>query len=214
MLTAHEAAHAQALDLPDGTDPAQAALHAETLAAALGGPVPLAWFAMEPNLQRIRSLDHSDRQISLLRALVDHLYDRIELDQWPALVDRVAQAVGDVPGVATHLRLDVASVRRTMIDHLTDRITTGVRADVDHDVEPVAEVDDAARPAREQVATDPQVRAWLVWHADLIGTRLDALLKGAVTNPQLWMETIYATPVGRPCPRSVGHGDAAGVGLP
>jgi DNA primase catalytic core len=195
MLTAHEAAHAQALDLPDGTDPAQAALEAsETLTAALGGPVPLTWFAMEPNLQHIRSLDHSDRQISLLRALVNHLYDRVELDQWPALVDHVAQTVGDSPGAATHTQLDAASVRQVMIDHLTDRITTGVPANVGQDVAPGAEAANAAQPTREQVATDPLVQAWLIRHADLIATRLDALLEDTVTNPQLWMETITPPP--------------------
>jgi DNA primase len=195
MLTANEAAHAQALDLPDGTDPAQAALEAsETLTAALGGPVPLTWFAMEPNLQHIRSLDHSERQILLLRALVDHLYDRVELDQWLALVDHVAQTVGDSPGAVTHTQLDAASVRQVMIDHLTDRITTGVPANVGQDVAPGAEAANTAQPTREQVATDPLVQAWLIRHADLIATRLDALLEDAVTNPQLWMETITPPP--------------------
>lgn len=199
MLTAHEAAHARALDLPGGTDPAQAALEAPgTLATALGGLVPLAWFAMEPNLAHIRFLDHSERQASLLRALVDHLYDRVELDQWPALVDHVAQIVGDAPGAATHVQLDVASVRRIMIDRLTDHIAAGVPTYPGQDLDPTAEADHAAGPGREQVVTDPLVQAWLVRHADLIATRLDALIQDAVTNPQLWMETITPPPTAGP----------------
>jgi DNA primase catalytic core len=198
MLTAHEATRAQALDLPEGTDPAQAVLDAETLVAALGEPVPLAWFAMEPNLQHIRSLDDFERQIPLLRALVDHLYDRVELAQWWGLVDHVAQIVGDSPGADTHVQLDVASVRDVMIDHITDRITAGVPADDRQDVDPIVAADNAATSGREQVVTDPLVQAWLVRHADLIATRLDALVEDAVTNPQLWMETITPPPSADP----------------
>jgi DNA primase catalytic core len=198
MLTAHEAAHAQALDLPAGTDPAQAALDAETLAAALGEPVPLAWFAMEPNLQHIRSLDHSDRQISLLRALVDHLYDRVELDQWLAMIDHVAQIVGDAPGAATHVQFDVRSVRKVMTDHLADHFTADVPTYPGQDVDPIAEADTATGPGREPAVTDPLVQAWLVRHADLIATRLDALVEDAVTNPQLWMETLKPPPSADP----------------
>lgn len=198
MLTAHEAAHAQALDLPDGTDPAQAALDAETLAAALGEPVPLAWFAMEPNLQHIRSLDHSERQASLLRALVDHLYDRVELDQWLALIDHVAQIVGDSPGAATRVQLDILSVRKVMIDHLADHFTADVPTYPGQAIDPIAEVDTATGSGREQAVTDPLVQAWLVRHADLIATRLDILVKDAVTKPQLWMETITPPPSADP----------------
>jgi DNA primase catalytic core len=198
MLTAHEAAHAQALDLPHGTDPAQAALDAEALAVVLGDPVPLAWFAMEPNLQHIRSLDHSERQISLLQALVDHLYDRVELAQWWDLVDHVAKIVGNSPGAAAHVQLDVQLVRRVMIDHLTDRITADVPTYPGQDVDSGAEVDNAPGSAREQVVTHPLVRTWLVRHADLIATRLDALVEDAVTNPQLWMETITPPPSADP----------------
>jgi DNA primase catalytic core len=191
MLTAHEAAHAHALDLPGETDPAQAALEApETLAAALREPVPLAWFAMEPNLQHIRSLDHSDRQISLLRALVDHVCDRVELAQWWDLVEHIAQIVGDSPAAATHAQLDVMSVRKILIDHLTDHITAYPPADAGQDADSIAEADNTAWVGREQMVTDPLVQAWLVRHADLIATRLDALVEDAVTNPQLWMEPI------------------------
>ncbi|GAA4706745.1 DNA primase, catalytic core [Promicromonospora umidemergens] len=199
LLTAHEAAHVQALDLPGGTDPAQAALEApEVLAAALGETVPLVWFAMEPNLAHLRSLDHFDRQIPLLRALVDYLYGRVELTQWWDLVAHVAKIVGDSPGAATHAQLDVGSVRRVMVDHLTDRITAGVSADTGPDIDPVAAVDNAAVPGREHVVTDPLVQTWLVRHADLIATRLDALVEDAVTNPQLWMEIITPPPTAGP----------------
>jgi hypothetical protein len=191
-LTPHEAAHAQALDLPAGTDPAQAAVEdPETLAAALAEPVPLAWFAMEPNLQHIRSLDHSDRQNSLLRALVDHLYDRIEPTQWLALVDHAAKIVGDWPGAASHVQLDVAAVRRIMIDRIVDHIPDGTQADIGpvlthRTCEPGA--------GREQSVTDPLVRTWLVRHADLIAARLNTLVQEALTDPQLWMETITPPP--------------------
>jgi hypothetical protein len=96
-LTPEWAAHARALEPPD--DPAELAVeHLDTLPAALAGPVPLAWCAMAPNLQYIRSLDHSDWQAHFLRTLVDHLYDRVEIAQWPALVEHVARAVGNSPG--------------------------------------------------------------------------------------------------------------------
>ncbi|MFD7022505.1 hypothetical protein [Promicromonospora sukumoe] len=113
---------AQALDLPD--DPAQIAVEDQNaLAAALRDSVPLAWFAMEPKLQHIRSLDHSERQILALRALVDHLYDRVELTQWWDLVDHVARTVGNSQGAATHAQLDIPSVRQIMLDHVADHIT-------------------------------------------------------------------------------------------
>ncbi|MFE7503881.1 MobF family relaxase [Promicromonospora sp. NPDC057488] len=191
MLTPEEAAHAQALDLP--TDPAQTATdNPDALAGALAEPIPLTWFAMEPNLQTIRSLDHFERQIPALRALVDHLYARVELDQWWPLIEHVAQSVGHAPGTATHQQLDVGSVRKVMTDHLADLIGDPSRTDAGAGVDSGAE---ASAPAgRERPATDPLVQAWLARHADLIATRLDALVEDAVSNPQLWMETITPPP--------------------
>nr|BFF20890.1 hypothetical protein GCM10025730_44110 [Promicromonospora thailandica] len=192
-LTPHEAAHAHALDLP--ADAAQVALEdPDTLAAALAAPVPLAWFAMEPNLQYIRSLDHPERQTTFLRALVDHLYDKVDLTQWPALVDHVARTVGDSPGAATHLRLDVAAVWDVLGNHLAEKILAGARADVGPDTDLMGKTRDVAEAGRAQVVTDPLVRAWLVRHADLIATRLDTLVQQAQTDPQLWMETITPPP--------------------
>ena len=79
LLTPDEAAQARALDL--ATDPAQTAMDApDALAAALVEAIPLTWFAMAPNLQTIADLGHFERQIPQLRALVDHLYGRVELD--------------------------------------------------------------------------------------------------------------------------------------
>ncbi|WP_423464239.1 MobF family relaxase [Promicromonospora sp. MS192] len=195
-LTPNEAAHAHALELP--ADPAQVAHEdPDILTAALAGPVPLAWFAMEPNLQHIRSLDHAERQLFLLRALVDHLYDRVEPLQRPALVEHIARTVGDTPGASTHAQLDVPSVRRVVTDHLADRILsdapTSPNQDLALDTDPAAwghHVTDAA-PAAE---TDPLVAAWLARHADLVATRLDALVREALTDPQLWMETITPPP--------------------
>ncbi|MFI6427788.1 MobF family relaxase [Promicromonospora sp. NPDC050880] len=195
-LTPKEAAHAQALKLP--TDPAQTAHEdPDALTAALAGPVPLAWFAMEPNLQHIRSLDHPDRQTSLLRALVDHLYDRVEPQQWPALVEHIARTVGDTPGASTHAQLDVSSVRRVVTDHLVDRISPDTQTSLDHDValqaDPASQGDHETEPARAP-ETDLLVAAWLVRHADLIAARLDALVERALTEPELWMETITPPP--------------------
>lgn len=191
MLTPDEAAHAQALDLP--TDPAQTATdNPDALAGALAETVPLTWFAMEPNLQTIASLDHFERQIPALRALIDHLYDRVELDQWWPLIEHVAQNVGHAPGAAMHQQLDVGSVRKVMTDHLADLITNPSRTDADTGVDSGAE---ASAPAgRERPATDPLVQAWLARQADLIANRLDTLVEDAMSNPQLWMETIASPP--------------------
>lgn len=193
MLTPEEAAHAQALDLP--TDPAQTAIDdPDALAGALAETVPLAWFAMEPNLLAIRSLDHFERQIPQLRALVDHLYGRVELDQWWPLIEHIAQTVGHTPGAEKHAQLDVASVRQVMTDHLADRITNEAQTDARTGVYDLPETSKTAQAGRERPATDPLVQAWLTRHADLIATRLDALTEDALTNPQLWMETITPPP--------------------
>jgi DNA primase catalytic core len=193
-LTPKEAAHARALELP--TDPAQVALeHPDMLAAALAEPVPLVWFAMEPNLQYFRSVDHSERQLSLLRALIDHLYDRVELAQWPALIDHVARTVGNSPGAATHVQLEVAAVRRVMIDHLADRFLAAAQTDTGPSIDLTAQTNDTTGTERPQVATDQLVQAWLVRHADLIATRLDALVQQALTDPEPWMETITPPPL-------------------
>jgi DNA primase catalytic core len=192
-LTPREAAHAKALDLP--ADPAQVAIEdPDTLAAALAEPVPLAWFAMEPNLQHIRSIDHRDQQISLLCALVDHLYKRVELTQWPALVDNVAQTVGNTPRATTHVRLDVAMVRSVMTDHLAERILAAAQADAGPEINLTAETNDMTGTERPPVVTDQHVHAWLVRHADLIATRLDILVQQALTDPDLWMENITPPP--------------------
>ncbi|MFI8524879.1 MobF family relaxase [Promicromonospora sukumoe] len=192
MLTPEEAAHAQALDLL--TDPAQAASdNPDALATALAETMPLSWFAMEPNLQTIRDLDDFERQIPALRALVDHLYERVELDQWWPLIEHVAQTVGHTPGAETYQQLDVGSVRKVMTDHLADLISDPARTDAGAGLDRT--VDAGAVPAgREQPVTDPLVQAWLTRHADLIATRLDALVDDAVSNPQLWMETITPPP--------------------
>ncbi|GAA2234281.1 hypothetical protein GCM10010413_36930 [Promicromonospora sukumoe] len=191
MLTPDEAAHAQALDLP--TDPAQTATdNPDALAGALAETIPLTWFAMEPNLQTIRNLDHFERQIPALRALVDHLYDRVELDQWWPLIEHVAQSVCHAPGAATLQQLDVGSVRKVMTDHLADLITNPARTDAGTGADSAAEA--SVQAGRARPATDPLVQTWLARHADLIATRLDALVEDAVTNPQLWMETIALPP--------------------
>ncbi|GAA2220694.1 hypothetical protein GCM10010413_10060 [Promicromonospora sukumoe] len=191
MLSPEEAAHTQALDLP--TDPAQTATEERgKLAAALAETIPLTWFAMEPNLQTIRDLGHFERQISQLRALVDHIYDRVRLDQWWPLIEYVAQAVGHAPGAETHQQLDVGSVHKVMTDHLADLITN--RAQVDARIGVDGRTEDSAQAERERPVTDPLVQAWLARHADLIATRLDALVEDAMTNPQLWMETTTPPP--------------------
>ncbi|MFD7311029.1 MobF family relaxase [Promicromonospora sp. NPDC059942] len=193
MLTPEEAAHAQALDLP--TDPAQTATEERgKLAAALAETIPLTWFAMEPNLQTIRNLDHFERQIPALRALIDHLYGRVELDKWWPLIEHVAQSVGHAPGAETHQQLDVGSVRKVMTDHLADLISNPARTDADAGVGVDSGAEASTPAGHERPATDPLVKAWLVRHADLIATRLDALVEDAVSNPQLWMETITPPP--------------------
>lgn len=193
MLTPKEAALAQALDLP--TDPAQTATDdPEALARALAETIPLASFAMEPNLQTIRDMDHFERQIPVLRALVDHIYGRVELDQWWPLIEHVAQTVGHTPGAETHEQLDVGSVRKLMTDHLADLITNEAQTDAGIGVDGAAQASDTAQAGSERPVIDPLVRAWLAQHADLIATRLDALVDDAVTNPQLWMEPITPPP--------------------
>lgn len=193
MLTPKEAAHAQALDLP--TDPAQTATeNPDALAAALAETIPLAWFAMEPNLQTIRDLDHFERQIPQLRVLIDHLYGRVELDQWWPLIEHVAQTVGRTPGAETDQPLGAGSVRKVMTDRLADLITNQAEIGAGTGIDGAAEVPVSAQAGRERPVTDPLVRAWLARHADLIATRLDALVEDAMTNPQLWMETITPAP--------------------
>lgn len=197
MLTPDEAAHARALDLPIGTDPAQAATgDPDALATLLVETIPLAWFAMEPNLQHIRSLDHLERQIPLLRALVDHLYGRVEPTHWPALIDHVAQTVGNTTGAGTHVRLDVGDARRTMVEHYADHLLDRVQADVGPEHDLTREVGRAATDLA-QVRRDPRVQAWLVRHADLIASRLDRLVDQAVIDPELWMEMITPPPPDR-----------------
>ncbi|MFJ3408310.1 MobF family relaxase [Promicromonospora sp. NPDC090134] len=200
LLTPDEAAHARALDLAN--DPAQTATDArEGLAAALAESIPLMWFAMAPNLQTIRDLDHFERQIPQLRALVDHLYGRVELDQWWPLIEHVAQAIGHAPGAESHQQLDVASVRKVMTDHLADRITDQARTDAASSIDRAAET--GAVPAhRDRPVTDPLVQVWLTRQADLIAARLDALVEEAMTNPQLWMESITPPPANDPARES------------
>ncbi|MDR7381221.1 MobF family relaxase [Promicromonospora iranensis] len=192
MLTPEEATHAQALDLP--TDPAQTATDApEKLATALARTVPLTWFAMGPNLQTIRGLDHFERQIPMLRALVDHIYGRVELDHWWPLVEHVAHTVGHT-SAENHEQLDVGAARQVMTDHLADLITNEAQTDASFGVDGAVQASDTAPAASERPVIDPLVRAWLARHADLIATRLDALVEDAVTNPQLWMESIASPP--------------------
>ncbi|MFJ3405371.1 MobF family relaxase [Promicromonospora sp. NPDC090134] len=196
LLTPDEAAHARALGL--ATDPAQTATDApETLTAALTETIPLTWFAMEPNLHTIRDLDHFERQIPQLRALVEHLYGRVELDQWRSLIEHVAQTIGHTPGADNPKQLDVAAVRKVMTDHLADRISDQAQADAAVDIDRAAEAG-AAPVGRDRPVTDPLVRAWLSRQSDLISARLDALVEDAMTNPQLWMETITPPPPNGP----------------
>jgi DNA primase catalytic core len=190
-LTPTEAAHAQALELP--VDPAQVSIDdPHALAAALVEPVPLAWFSMEPNLQHIRSMDHFDQQIPLLRALVDHLYDRVEPLQWPTLIDHIAHAVGTTPGAATHAQLDASSVRQVLVDHIAGRILPGAQTGPEVDL--TAGDGNQGDASRAPVVTDPLVAAWLARHADLVAARLDTLVHRALTDPQLWMERITPPP--------------------
>ncbi|WP_423461865.1 MobF family relaxase [Promicromonospora sp. MS192] len=193
-LTPKEAAHAQALELP--ADPAQAAHeNPDALAAALGRPVPLVRFAMVPNLQHIRSIDHPDRQTVLLRTLVDHLYDKVELTQWWDLVDHVARTVGNPPGAATHTQLDETSARQVMLDHIANQITgPGIGTDTGDAARRVGQARNANTAGREPMATDLLVQSWLGRHADLIATRLDTLVQDTLTDPKLWMEVITPPP--------------------
>ncbi|WP_020016572.1 MobF family relaxase [Promicromonospora sukumoe] len=196
LLTPDEAAQARALDL--ATDPAQTAMDdPEALAAALTEPIPLTWFAMAPNLQTIWDLDHFERQIPQLRALVDHLYDRVELDQWWHLIEHVAQTIGHTPGAQNHHQLDVGAVRKVMTDHLADRITNQARTDAATSIERTDETGAVPGPLDRPV-TDPLVQAWLTRHADLIAARLDALVEDATSNPELWMERITPPPADGP----------------
>ncbi|MFE7504666.1 toprim domain-containing protein [Promicromonospora sp. NPDC057488] len=201
LLTPEEAAHAQALDLP--TDPAQTATDAPDAlagaparwrAGALAETIPLTWFAMEPNLQTIRNLDHFERQIPQLRALVDHLYERVALDQWLPLTEHVAPTIGHTPGAENHKRLDVGAVRKVMTDHLADRITAQAQTEAGLNTEHPSVADGTGRAGQERPVTDPLVLAWLTRHADLIATRLDTLVEDAITNPQLWMESTTPPP--------------------
>jgi DNA primase catalytic core len=198
MLTADEAAHAQALDLPTGTDPAQAATgDPDVLATLLVETIPLAWFAMEPNLQHIRSLDHFERQIPLLRALVDHLRGRVEPSHWPTLIDHVAQSVGDAVTAGTHVRLTVGDVRRTMVEDYANRLLDQAQEGIAPEYDLTARAVDTATTDLTQVSTAPEVQAWLARHADFIAARLDRLVEQAVTDPELWMETITPPPPDR-----------------
>lgn len=196
LLAPEEAARAKALDLP--TDPAQTATDApDALAGALAETIPLTWFAMAPNLQTIESLDHFEGQIPQLRALVDHLYERVELDQWWPLIEHVAQTIGHTPGAASHRQLDVGAVRKVMTDHLADLITNQTQTDAATGVDRTDEAG-AVPVGRERSVTDPLVQAWLTRHADLIAARLDALVEDAMSNPQLWMGNITPPPANGP----------------
>jgi DNA primase catalytic core len=193
MLTPDEATQARALDLPTGTDPAQAAIDTpDTLAPALAETVPLSWFAMEPNLQQIRDLDHFGRQIPLLRALVDHLHGRIEPAQWPALVEHVAQVVGTA-GTTSRERLATGDVRRVMVEHYADCLLNQTDNQPQRTADLVPEVSGAAR-SQEQAQSDPHVQVWLDRQADLISARLDHLVYQALLEPELWMENITPPP--------------------
>ncbi|MFI2489943.1 MobF family relaxase [Promicromonospora kroppenstedtii] len=196
LLTPDEAAQVQALDL--ATDPARTATESpDALADALTEPIPLTWFAMAPNLQTIRDLDHFERQIPQLRALIDHLYSRVELNQWGPLIEHVAQAVGHTPGAENHEQLSVTSVRKVLTDHLADRITGQVQTRAATSVDRAVGAG-VVEVGRERPVTDRLVQAWLTRHADLISARLYALVEDAVMNPQLWMETVTPLPVGGP----------------
>ncbi|MEV0952659.1 MobF family relaxase [Promicromonospora sp. NPDC050249] len=193
MLTPDEATQVKALDLPTGTDPAQAAINTpDTLATALADTIPLSWFAMEPNLQLIRDLDHFGRQIPLLRALVDHLHGRIEPAQWPALVEHVAQIVG-VTDPTSRERLATGYVRRVMVEHYADRLLNQTNTKPQRMVDTASEVSGAAN-SQERAQSDPHVQAWLTRQADLISTRLDRLVDQALLEPDLWMENITPPP--------------------
>ncbi|MFI6428396.1 MobF family relaxase [Promicromonospora sp. NPDC050880] len=193
MLTPDEATQARALDLPPGTDPAEAAIDTpDALATALAKTVPLSWFAMEPNLQQIRELDHFERQISLLRALVDHLHGRIEPAQWPGLVEHVAQVVG-VMDTTSRERLATGDVRRVMVEHYAERLLNQTDTEPQQMADLAPEASGAAS-SREQAQSDPHVQAWLNRQADLISTRLDHLVDQALLEPELWMENITPPP--------------------
>ncbi|WP_129788372.1 hypothetical protein [Promicromonospora panici] len=146
---------------------------------------------MEPNLQQVRDLDHFERQIPLLRALVDHLHGRIEPAHWPALVEHVAQIVGTADTTSRE-RLITGDVRRVMVEHYADRVLNQT------DTEPYQMADSA--PDADSVASshetqsNPHVQAWLTRQADLISNRLDRLVDQALLEPELWMENITPPP--------------------
>ena len=194
MLTPDEATHARALDLPTGTDPAQAAIDTpDALATALAETVPLSWFAMEPNLQHIRDLDHFERQIPLLRALVDHLHGRIEPAQWPALAEHVAQVVG-VTDATSREQLGTGDVRRVMVERYADRLLNQADTGLPRTAEPTPSEASGAASSQEPVQHDPHVQTWLNRQADLISARLDRLVEQALLEPELWMENITPPP--------------------
>jgi DNA primase catalytic core len=193
MLTPDEATQARALDLPTGTDPAQAAIDTpDALATAFAETIPLSWFAMEPNLQQIRDLDHFGRQIPLLRALVDHLHGRIEPAQWPALVEHVAHVVG-VPSTTSRERLATGDVRRVMVEHYADRLLNQTDTQPQRIAALALEMSGTAS-SHEQAQRYPHVQIWLNRQADLISTRLDRLVDQALLEPELWMENITPPP--------------------
>lgn len=193
MLTPDEANQARALDLRTGTDPAQAAVDApDALATALAETIPLSWFAMEPNLQQVRDLDHFERQIPLLRALVDHLHGRIEPAQWPALVEHVAQVVG-MPDTTSREQLATGDVRGLMVEHYADRLLNPTDTQPQRIAHLAPEVSGAAS-SQEQAQRDLHVQVWLTRQADLISARLDRLVDQALLEPELWMENITPPP--------------------
>jgi DNA primase catalytic core len=193
MLTPDEATQARALDLPAGTDPAQVASDTpDVLATALAETIPLSWFAMEPNLQQVRDLDHFERQILLLRALVDHLHGRTAPVQWPCLVEHVAQVVG-VTDTTSRERLATGDVRRVMVEHYADRLLNQTDTEPQQMVDSAPETTSAAS-SQEKVQSDPHVQVWLNRQADLISARLDRLVDQAFLEPELWMENITPPP--------------------
>ncbi len=129
----------------------------------------------------------------MLRALVDHLYPRVELTQWWPQIEHVAQTIGHTRAAEKREHLDVTSVRKIMTEYLADLTTDQAQSDADTSADRTAQTDSA--PVRgDRSPIDPLVHAWLTRHADLIATRLDALIDDAVTNPQPWMETVARRP--------------------
>ncbi|MEV0890744.1 hypothetical protein [Promicromonospora sp. NPDC050262] len=76
-------------------------------------------------------MDHFDRQIPMLRALVDHLYPRVELTQWWPQIEHVAQTIGHTRAAEKREHLDVTSVRKIMTEYLADLITDQAQSDAD-----------------------------------------------------------------------------------